>query len=48
MGLIVKRIVTYFENHYLNLCFLLHEPLLLLWICLQHSQRAAKEATTTQ
>lgn len=26
-----KKIVTYIGNHDLNLCFLLHVPILLLW-----------------
>lgn len=29
-GLLVEKTVTYFGNHYLNLCFLLHVSLLLL------------------
>ena len=31
MGLLLEKIVTYFGNHYFDLCFLLHVPLLLLW-----------------
>lgn len=30
MGLLVGKMVTYFGNHYLDLCFLLHMPILLL------------------
>lgn len=29
-GLLVEKDVTYFGNHYLNLCFLVHGPVLLL------------------
>lgn len=27
----MEEMVTYFGNHYLYLCFLLHVPILLLW-----------------
>ena len=30
MRLLIGKHVTYFGNHYLNLCFLLHLPVLLL------------------
>lgn len=29
-GLLVEKDVTYFGDHYLNLCFLLHGPILFL------------------
>ena len=31
MGILMEKIVTYFGNHYLNLCSLLHVSILLLW-----------------
>ena len=38
--------VTYFGNHYLNLCFLLHVPMLLPWYLLPVSLIAAKWAAS--
>lgn len=41
-----KKNITYFENHYLNLSFLLHVPILLLRCLHPYSQTAIKEATS--
>lgn len=31
LELLMTKTVTYFENHYFNLCLLMHMPILLLW-----------------
>ena len=43
----VEKVVTDFDNHYLNLCFLIHVPVLLLCRLPQCSQMAAKGATSS-